>query len=164
MKGIDHHNIPHFYAVLRTTVTQVLQGPRAHETSSAIVDEIKNMLSYRVGHYVKWSDIPAHLKGNALYSFMFVKDKTRPDGSFERVKARMVCNGANQKYHMFELISSATVGLTSVFIILNFASHFSTSLPSPTSSTSRAHSFMLSSLHKTKSCTLRSAEIWPASE
>jgi hypothetical protein len=58
------------------------------------------------------------------YSFIFVKDKTRPGGTFESVKARMVCNGANQKDHMFELISSATVGLTSVFIVLNIATYF----------------------------------------
>jgi hypothetical protein len=42
-KGVHPQNIPHFYAAHRTTVTQALEGPRAHETRTAIVDEIQNM-------------------------------------------------------------------------------------------------------------------------
>jgi hypothetical protein len=73
---------------------------------------------------VYWKDIPPEKRGNVLYSFMFIKDKTRPDGTYERTKARLVCNGANQKEHLYDFISSATVGLLSVFLMLNIATKF----------------------------------------
>jgi hypothetical protein len=55
---------------------------------------------------------------------MFIKDKNRPDGTYDRTRARLVCNGSQQKDHMFDLISSTTVGLTSVFLALNIATRF----------------------------------------
>jgi hypothetical protein len=82
------------------------------------------MLSYGVGHYVRWMDVPQNLRGNILHSFMFIKDKNRPDGTYDQTRARLVCNGAQQKNHMFDLISSATVGLTSVFLAFNIATRF----------------------------------------
>jgi hypothetical protein len=82
------------------------------------------MLTYKVGHYVHYCDIPYALRRNILQSFMFVKHKETPDGRYDRTKARMVGNGANQKDHMYDLISSSTVALSSVFLLFNIASYY----------------------------------------
>jgi hypothetical protein len=89
-----------------------------------------NMLSYKVGHYIQYVDIPARDRANILHSFMFLKEKTKPDGSYDRTKARMVDNGATQKEHMYDLISSSTVALSTVFLLFNIASHFRAHLAS----------------------------------
>ena len=77
------------------------------------------MLDYKVGHYIRYSDIPIAKRKNILFSFMFLKHKTTPDGKYERTKARMVSDGSKQKNHMYNLVSSSTVGLASVFLMLN---------------------------------------------
>lgn len=111
-------------AAYRTSIREALQGEHAQESIEAINDEIQNMLSYKVGHYVRFSDIPVDKRKNILQSFMFLKDKTTPDGAYERTKARMVGNGANQKDHMYDLVSSTTVALASVFLMFNIATHY----------------------------------------
>ena len=112
-------NIEKVYKVL---VKEGLGGEHAQESREAIIGEIQNMLSYKVGHYKKFSEIPKDKRSNILQSFMFLKHKTTPDGRYDRTKARMVGNGANQKNHMYDLVSSSTVALSSVFLLLNIAS------------------------------------------
>jgi hypothetical protein len=122
--NIHARSVQHFYSAHRSTILEALQGPHRQDTREAIVVEVQNMLTYGVGHYLHWRDVPPSLRGNILHSFMFIKTKNRPDGTYDRTRARLVCNGAQQKDHMFDLISSATVGLTSVFIAFNIATYF----------------------------------------
>lgn len=103
---------------------KALDSHRRQESLEAMRDEVSNMLTYQVGHYIRYWDIPLEQRGNILQSFMFLKHKTRPDGSYDRTKARMVGNGANQKDHMYDLISSSTVALSTVFLMFNLASHY----------------------------------------
>ena len=100
-----------------------LDGEHAEESREAIIGEILNMLHYQVGHYVRWEDIPADKRGNILQSFMFLKHKETPDGRYDKTKARLVGNGATQKQHMYDLVSSSTVALSSVFLLCNLASY-----------------------------------------
>ena len=113
-----------FALAYRISVKQAIVGEHAQESIEAINDEIQNMLTYKVGHYVHYHDIPYALRRNILQSFMFVKHKETPDGRYDRTKARMVGNGANQKDHMYDLISSSTVALSSVFLLFNIASYY----------------------------------------
>jgi hypothetical protein len=80
----------YFLAAYKVSVKDALKGERAQESHEAIVDEILNMLSYKVGHYKLYKDIPERLRKNILHSFMFIKHKTKPDGSYDRTKARFV--------------------------------------------------------------------------
>ena len=50
------------------------------KTIKAIMDEIKNMLDYKVGHYVHYNDITSANKQNVLRSFVFIKQKIFPNG------------------------------------------------------------------------------------
>jgi hypothetical protein len=55
---------------------------------------------------------------------MFIKHKTKPDGSYDKTKARLVSDGSKQESHLYNLISSSTVSLSAVFMLLNIATYF----------------------------------------
>ena len=114
--------------VYRISVKESLEGEHAQESKEAIIGEIQNMLNYSVGHYVNFNDIPKDKRGNILQSFMFLKHKTTPDGRYDKTKARMVGNGATQKDHMYDLVSSSTVALSSVLLLVNLASYYKAKL------------------------------------
>jgi hypothetical protein len=110
-----------FASAYKVCVRKALSGEHEEETKEAVRDEIGNMLSYKVGHYVHWNDIPTNMRADILLAFMFIKHKTKPDGSYDKTKARIVGDGSNQKNHMYDLVYAATVGLSSIFILLNIA-------------------------------------------
>ena len=122
----DNAKVRKVCKIFRISVRESLKGDRAQESKEAILSEIQNMLQYRVGHYVRRVDIPRDKLKNILQSFMFVKHKTLPDGSYDKTKARMVGNGATQAAHMYDMVSSSTVALASVFLLVNIASYFKT--------------------------------------
>ena len=112
----------HLVMAYHLSVKEALKGEHAHQTKLAVRDEIMNMINYRVGHYVTIREIPAPLRRNILHTFMFIKHKTNSLGQYERTKARLVGNGAHQGDHMYDLVYSATVLLSSVMLLLNIAS------------------------------------------
>ena len=114
-----------FRLAYRVSVQAALKSERAQETREAIRDEIMNMITYQVGRFVKWEDIPDNEKGNILQCFMFIKHKEKPDGSYDKTKARLVGDGSKQGEFMYDMISSAhTVALSSVFMMFNIASKY----------------------------------------
>jgi hypothetical protein len=62
------------------------------------MDEVKNMLDYKVGHYLKSEDIAS-------------VDQKNPNGDMDKLKARLVADGSQQGRHLYDFISSATVSL-----------------------------------------------------
>jgi hypothetical protein len=106
------------------SVKKALTSDRAKESRDAILDEIKTMIDYNVGYFQKFEDIPHDSKSQILRTFMFLKNKETPDGRFERVKARLVVNGAQQNKALYDLISSATVNTASVLLLMNIASFY----------------------------------------
>jgi hypothetical protein len=113
-------------AAYKLSVTKALKGDKADAAKQAIIEEIQNMLEYKVGHYIHYRDIPQDERVNILRSFMFLKEKYFPDGNFERLKARLVGDGSTQGKHLYDLISSATVALTIVFLLFNIATKYKT--------------------------------------
>jgi hypothetical protein len=76
------------------SVKSELNGEYAQQTKEAIVDEIKNFLDFQVGHYTHYRNIPlTHRNLNILSTFMFIKHKMKPNGRYERTKARLVVDG-----------------------------------------------------------------------
>lgn len=88
------------------------------------MDEVKNMLDYKVGHYVHQHTLTYDQRKNILRSFMFIKQKFFPDGSMDKLKARLVADGSQQGRHLYEFVSSATVSLQVVYLLFNIASHY----------------------------------------
>lgn len=109
--------------VFRVSVSDALNGPYAQQSREAIIEEIRNMLSYQVGHYVRSDQIPKRYRNNRIGCFMFLKHKKKPDGRYDRTKARMVSLGNRQRKHLYSIISSSTVSLAGVFLLMNYASY-----------------------------------------
>ena len=72
------------------------------KTIAAIMDEVKNMLDYKVGHYVHQKDLTYQQNHNILRSVMFIKQKFFPDGTMEKLKARLVADGSQQGRHLYD--------------------------------------------------------------
>jgi hypothetical protein len=54
------------------------------------MDEVKNILDYKVGHY-KYEDIPPTYNKNVLWSFMFIKQKI-PNSDMDKLKEKIVAD------------------------------------------------------------------------
>jgi hypothetical protein len=117
-----------FARVYKVSVRKALLGEHQEETKEAIRDEIGNMLSYKVGHYIHLNDIITNMRADILLAFMFIKHKTNPDGTYDRTKTRIVGDGSNHKQHMYDIVYASTVGLSLVFILLNIAFRFACTL------------------------------------
>ena len=63
---------------------------------TAIMNEIKNILDYKVGHYVDYHDITYEQKQNVIRSFFFIKQMVFPNGQLDKLKARLVADGSQQ--------------------------------------------------------------------
>jgi hypothetical protein len=96
-------------------------GMYAVQSHWALVEEIKNMISYHVGTYTNYYDIPAAQRKYILRSFMFLKMKTKQDGSFEKTRARLEADEKHQDESFYDLIASAIVSLKRVFLLFNIA-------------------------------------------
>eukprot|EP01039_Chlorochromonas_danica_P012888 gene12888-14853_t len=105
----------------RISIKQALEGDHAEKATLAIKDEINNMLNYKVGYYIKYENIPMEHRQNIIPSFMFIVHKYKPNGTYDKTKARMVGDGSKQNGFMYDMISSTTVSLTSVLLLLNIA-------------------------------------------
>jgi hypothetical protein len=115
---------PSRYQAFRISIKEAMRGDRSQECLEAVRGEIMNMINYQVGHFIKRREIPYLKRKNIVRAFMFLKHKEKPDGSYDKTKARLVANGANMAEHLYELISSATIPLSIVMLLLNIASMF----------------------------------------
>jgi len=61
--------------------------------TKAIIKEMNQMLKKKVFHPVYLKDMSRDQIRNIICCSMFLKEKYRPDGSFEKVKARLVAGG-----------------------------------------------------------------------
>lgn len=88
---------------------------RRKSTLKAIEDEILNMVNMKVGRPTRYRDIPKKYRKNIIPAHMFLKDKYKADGSFDKTKARMVAGGNFQDPDMVGDTYSPTVNPISVF-------------------------------------------------
>jgi hypothetical protein len=56
--------------------------------------------------------------------------KTKPDGSFDKIKARLVADRKHQDESLYDMITSAMVLLKGVFLLFNIASYYGSILAS----------------------------------
>ena len=84
-------------------------------------EELSQLLSQEVWEPVKKADLsPAQLK-KIIPSSMFLKAKHKPNGTFDKLKSRLVAGGHRQDTTMYDNVSSPCVNLTSVFTLLSIA-------------------------------------------
>ena len=93
----------------------------SESTMNAVEKEIKQMLDKKVFKPVRYKDIPLAYRCKTIRTFMFMKEKYRPDGTFDKMKARLVAGGNEQDLEMIGDVSSPTVSLSSLLMILALA-------------------------------------------
>ena len=88
-----------------------------------LVDELQQMINKGVMHPVRTCDLSSEQYKAIIRSSTFVKAKYKPDGSFDKLKARLVAGGNMQDRCMYEAkdISSPTVKQESVMMIAAIA-------------------------------------------
>jgi len=70
---------------------------------------------------VKKEQLTKQQKNKTIRSLMFLKEKYDGLGRFEKMKARLVANGAQQDRNLYELTSSPTVAMQSIMMGLTIA-------------------------------------------
>ncbi len=90
-------------------------GDRASE---AATKELAQMVVYKVWSQITRKDLAKVNWASVINCFMFLKEKYKPDGTFDKLKMRLVAGGNGQERLDYDDVSSPTVLLTTVFIIL----------------------------------------------
>ena len=81
------------------------------------------MLKKEVWKPVDVGKLTPSQRKSIIITSMFLKEKQKPDGSFDKLKARLVAGGHMQDRSVYEDISSPTVSWTSVCMLLNIAAY-----------------------------------------
>jgi len=90
---------------------------------TAIVEELQQLLDKKVMHPIDTREMSKSKFESIIRSSMFLKEKYKPDGSFDKLKARLVAGGNMQDRALYDdqQISSATVHTDSVMMIAAIA-------------------------------------------
>jgi ribonuclease HI len=87
----------------------------------AITKELQQLIDKPVWEYLHKRNIPKADRRKIIRSHLFMKDKYKSDGAFEKWKARLVAGGDTQDKSIYDDLSSPTVCLDSVFTIIAIA-------------------------------------------
>ena len=93
------------------------------EARKVIVQELKQMIDKAVWVPVMGSQLTSAQRSAVIRSSMFIKKKNHPDGTFQKLKARLVAGGDQQNKDLYESLSSPTVSTSSVFTMLGVSAH-----------------------------------------
>jgi len=92
-------------------------------TRSVIREEVNQMITKGVWQPVDPRYLTNKELGNIIRSSIFLKEKFLSDGSFDKLKARLVAGGDQQDRTIFQDVSSPTVATESVMTIAAIASY-----------------------------------------
>ena len=81
------------------------------------MDELIQMVMKKVWRPIKVSRLTISERRSIMRSSMFIKEKFFPDGTFEKLKTRLVAGGAKQDKSLHGDLSAPTVLTSSVFSI-----------------------------------------------
>ena len=87
----------------------------------SIFKELKQLVARPAWLYVDKKTLTKAQRRKLIRSHMFMKDKHRSDGTFDKWKARLVAGGDTQDKSIYDNLSSPTVCLDSVFTIIAIA-------------------------------------------
>jgi hypothetical protein len=96
-----------------------------NEAEKSIFMEIEAMEKKKVFTPTNHEHLTNKQKREAIRSFMFLKEKFKPDGAFDKLKSRLTANGKTQDRNTVErsfgMTSSPTVSMTSIMTLLAIA-------------------------------------------
>jgi Reverse transcriptase (RNA-dependent DNA polymerase) len=87
------------------------------EAKRMILKELKQMIDRKVFRPVMRSGLDGSERRSTIRSSMFLKAKYHPDGTFDKLKARLVAGGDQQDKTLYDDLSLATVSTSSVFTL-----------------------------------------------
>lgn len=113
---IVHEEVPCIFNI------SVREAVRKHGTTAteSIRKELQQMEDKEVWEPLTL-DTLRERPGKKIASKMFLKEKFKADGSFEKLKSRFVAGGHQQDRTIYDDLSSPAVSMTSLFIILAIA-------------------------------------------
>ena len=94
---------------------------RGESARTAILDELRQMLTKKVWHGVHVSDLTPAQRARILRMVTFLKDKYTPQNLFDKYKCRTCVDGSDQDHNLYENLSSPTATSTSVFSVAAIA-------------------------------------------
>ena len=107
--------------VYRMSLQKALkQKDRLGATLNAIDLEIENMEKGNVMPPIHFKDIPTEHRSQIIDLFMFLKDKFKANGDFDKTKARLVAQGNTQDVATVGDTNSPTVNPITVMTLLNY--------------------------------------------
>jgi histone deacetylase 1/2 len=101
------------------SVKQMMEKYR-DETITAVMKELQQMVDKDVFHPVQRSHLSATQCKKRIRSFMFMKEKFKSDGTFDKIKARLVAGGHMEEMPLMD-ISSPTASLEAVLMVAAIA-------------------------------------------
>jgi Reverse transcriptase (RNA-dependent DNA polymerase) len=90
---------------------------KGDEAKRVILKELKQMMDRKVFRPVRRSLLTEHERRSTIRSSIFLKAKYHPDGTFDKLKARLVAGGDQQDKSLYHDLSSATVSTSAVFTL-----------------------------------------------
>ena len=91
------------------------------EARDSINKELKSLLDLNVWDPIEPSIETKDLKDHLIPSKLFLKEKFKPNGEFDRLKSRLVAGGHMQDRELYPDKSSPTPSINSIFIIATLA-------------------------------------------
>ena len=109
----------HVYATLTIREAATQFGNEA--TDKAVLEELRNLIKKEVFEFID----PSKNAKSIIPSKMFLTPKKLPNGSIDRMKARLVAGGHRQDRSLYREVetSSPTVALSTVLITASIAAH-----------------------------------------
>jgi len=84
----------------------------------AIEKEVRNLIERRTFKFIS----AENAKGkDFIPSHMFIKEKYHPDGTFDKIKARLVAGGNHQDKELYDDLSAPTASIEGIMILLSIA-------------------------------------------
>ena len=108
----------------RISMKQALTDPdpvRVNSANKAILDEITQLISMGTLLPTPISQIPPHLRNRIIPSFIFLKEKFKADGEFDKWKGRLVAGGNHVDTSLAGDISAHVVNPATVMTMLSVA-------------------------------------------
>jgi hypothetical protein len=111
--------------ILKTYVKQALStsNPNRESAEISIRKELSQMVDLKVFQPVRFQDIPYGDRNKIISSIMFIKDKFKTDGTYDKTKARLAARGDQMENSFDEIFTSPTANLISLFILLSISAN-----------------------------------------
>ena len=106
--------------VFKVSVRDAMRD-RGDAAKDVILSELSQMITKRVWTPVHVAALSATDRNGIIRSSMFIKEKFTANGSFEKLKARLVAGGNMQDKTLYDDLSAPTVSTCAVFTLLSIA-------------------------------------------